>query len=95
MNPKDKNASSKRLNREQWLDKALNILAREGKAQLRIDRLKQARDPLRFQAARLAPWLRDEVEEGVAREIQAAYRQALEDPLPDTSALRESRRTWS
>lgn len=39
---KSKTKSSKRLTREQWLDKALNILAREGKAKLRIERL--ARD---------------------------------------------------
>ena len=34
-----KNKSSKRLNREKWLARALEILSREGKAKLRIDPL--------------------------------------------------------
>ena len=34
-----KNKSSKRLNREQWLSRALEILSREGKSKLRIDPL--------------------------------------------------------
>jgi hypothetical protein len=33
------NKSSKRLRREEWLSRALEILTREGKAKLRIDPL--------------------------------------------------------
>ena len=52
-----------------------------------IERLKQARDPLRFQAARLAPWLRDEVEADIDQEIAAAYQLALDDPLPASNSF--------
>ena len=47
-----------------------------------IERLRQERDPVRIQAARLEAEQRVTIEEEVNQEIQAAFQQALDDPLP-------------
>jgi TPP-dependent pyruvate/acetoin dehydrogenase alpha subunit len=48
-----------------------------------IEHLRQARDPLKIQAARLPQAERLAIEAEVNAEIQHAFQQALNDPLPD------------
>jgi len=48
-----------------------------------VERLKQKRDPLSIQAARLSPNLREEVEAEINARIDQAFQRALNDPLPD------------
>lgn len=50
--------------------------------QAEVDRLRQERDPLRIQAVRLAAHERASIEKEVNLEIQTAFQQALDDPLP-------------
>jgi TPP-dependent pyruvate/acetoin dehydrogenase alpha subunit len=52
------------------------------RSQALIDQIRQERDPLRIQAARLNPEQRTRIEAQVNAEIQAAFSQALGDPWP-------------
>lgn len=47
-----------------------------------IDRLRQERDPLTIQAARLRADERTRIEDDINQEIQAAFQQACTDPVP-------------
>ena len=53
-----------------------------------VGSLKESRDPLRIQAARLDPSLKEELEAEVDQHIAEAFQLALQDPLPEVIDLK-------
>jgi len=53
-----------------------------------VGSIKENRDPLRIQAARLDPSLKEEVEAEVDQHIAEAFQLALQDPLPEVIDLK-------
>ena len=53
-----------------------------------VGSLKESRDPLRIQAARLDPSLKEDLEAEVDQHIAGAFQLALQDPLPEVIDLK-------
>ena len=50
-----------------------------------IEKLRQQRDPVVIQAARLSPMLREEIDSEINADLDRAFQAALNDPLPNPS----------
>jgi TPP-dependent pyruvate/acetoin dehydrogenase alpha subunit len=55
-----------------------------------LEQIRKGRDPLEIHAARLNPEQRAVVEAGIARELELAFQQALDDFFPDPASLGQS-----